>query len=150
MRIVAAASFVAAVLLASGCGASTGPGPPPRTASPPTRTAAPAVVPVRQVWHRQGQEQLPKEDSLLAADFVDLKHGWVVGGPVEATTDGGGCWAPQMTGMWQSFRGASFVDRTHGWLVGNAGAIAVTRDGSSWDPQPSDTKADLWSAAFVD
>ncbi len=75
------------------------------------------------------KRDVPTSDPMDAIDFVDAKHGWVVGGwhVILATTDGGSHWQVQQP-PFNGLSDVSFVDARHGWLLA-AGDLAVTTDG---------------------
>jgi len=64
-----------------------------------------------------------REDASLAdVCFVDANHGWAVGdrGTILHTSDGGGHWRLQESGVDCSLNSVQFVDRQHGFAAGGA------------------------------
>ena len=43
-----------------------------------------------------------------------------------------------------------FADNQNGWIIGNNGTIKNSKDGgNTWQPQQSNTSANLWDVSFV-
>jgi len=128
------------IILLAGCGASS------------ATSSAPAAC----TWHRQNPGPRVSED-LEAISFVDIEHGWVVGGiggpVIRATTDGGVHWQAQRVPGQNGLSGVSFVDDQHGWVVGEAGSVFATTDGGkSWVKETSRVapSLNLYGVSFVD
>ena len=85
-----------------------------------------------------------------AVDFVDSRHGWVVGAWhfILATTDGGTHWDVQQN-PFNGLSGVSFVDPKQGWLLGS-GNLAVTTDGGATWKSLGYFKRAVWVIDFVD
>jgi photosystem II stability/assembly factor-like uncharacterized protein len=92
---------------------------------------------------------LPIQDAggkgLFGVSFVDVNHGWVVGGTgptaglpvIFRTTDGGSTWANVTSGSF-SFYSVSFSDTNNGIAVGYDSYIfRTTNGGSSWKSIPT-------------
>jgi hypothetical protein len=79
----------------------------------------------------------------MDTDFVDASTGWVVGGLIYKTTDGGLTWTQQFLPPDLLFS-VSFADALHGWAVGWGPTLLRTTDGGpTWTPQavPGTTNA---------
>ena len=89
---------------------------------------------------------------LTSVHFVDARRGWVVGGGVLATADGGSTWERQAVpdGVSQ-LSSIYFVDADHGWAAGGAALVSTADGGKTWQryalPRPS---WDLRSVHFAD
>ena len=82
--------------------------------------------------------------------FADAGDGWAVGagGVILHTTDGGGTWVSQSSGVLTGLSGVAFADASHGWAVGASGVILATTDGgATWTKQTSPFVADLGAVA---
>jgi photosystem II stability/assembly factor-like uncharacterized protein len=100
-------------------------------------------------WQRQ---RAPSRFELIHLDFVDDKHGWIVGenGAILCTLDGGQSWTKQNSGTNATLYHVDFRDDKKGWAVGKRGTILKTLDaGQTWTAIPSQTDATLWSVQFV-
>jgi len=99
------------------------------------RTAVWKTVDGGQTW---AEKRLTSTDEWLeAVDFLDQSHGWAVGtrGSIYYTTDGGGNWALQTSGLTTALRSVDFLDSQRGWAVGSAGILLETVDGgTTWAP----------------
>jgi photosystem II stability/assembly factor-like uncharacterized protein len=60
----------------------------------------------------------PYPHSFYDVSFVDGQTGWVTGGVILHTTDGGASWTEQESDYGYSLYGVSFVDANSGWAVG--------------------------------
>lgn len=116
-------------------------------------------------WHSQDASSAGDNSTLTSVDFVDVTHGWAVGGNgagavILVTADGGTTWRAQDasragSGAWLC--SVNFVNRSDGWAVGSnfsGGVILVTKDGgATWraqtDPSNSSDLAQLQSVRFV-
>ncbi len=101
------------------------------------------------------QNPLPQAMSFSSVCFADVDHGWSVGaaGLILATTDGGGHWVTQDSGITDHLNSVDFADADHGWAVGAAGTVVATTDGgATWVAQASGitAAATLESVAFAD
>ncbi len=99
------------------------------------------------------QESPVKGTIFTAVDFVDERHGWVVGvnGVILNTKNGGANWYEQESGSDDTLRDVDFVDRRNGWAVGSKGTIMHTSDGGrKWVAQNSGTSSKLEEVTFLD
>jgi photosystem II stability/assembly factor-like uncharacterized protein len=100
-------------------------------------------------WQRQ---RAPSRFELIHLDFVDDKHGWIVGadGAILYTFDGGQSWNKQNSGTDATLYHVDFRDDKRGWAVGERGTILKTTDaGQSWSPVDSKVRTTLLSVHFV-
>ena len=88
--------------------------------------------------------------AVLSVSFVDRDTGWVGGGVVMKTTDGGGTWTTQLEEA--TVRRFFFLDRNCGFAVGGTTIIRTTDGGDTWvDVSPVDDELlDLRNAYFLD
>src|SRR5262249_57931859 len=71
-------------------------------------------------------------------------------GTILKTTNGGGTWTPQPSGVGANLRDAHFVDASRGWAVGDGGLILGTTDGGNfWYPEASGVTSNLRSVHFA-
>lgn len=90
--------------------------------------------------------------------FSDSLHGWIVGGGMFQTTDGGADWTPNtpaaiMAGSSYAptLEAIQFVNSSAGWLSGDGGLLYQTTDaGADWQPVNSGNGYDLLGLNFVD
>ena len=86
-------------------------------------------------WHTQLLADAKTSGDMNAVDFIDARHGWVVGSKtVFATSDGGVTWRarPPDAGPATSkstYYSVSFADAQHGWIVVNHRQLLTTSDG---------------------
>jgi photosystem II stability/assembly factor-like uncharacterized protein len=100
-------------------------------------------------WQRQ---RAPSRFELIHLDFVDDKHGWIVGaeGAILHTDDEGHTWTAQHSNTKTTLYHIDFRDARHGWAVGERGTILRTTDGGQiWLPVESKVRATLLSVQFV-
>lgn len=100
-------------------------------------------------WTRQ---RAPSRAELIHLDFVDDKHGWIVGaeGTILYTFDEGQSWNRQESGTKAMLYHVDFRDSKDGWAVGEKGTVIRTADaGSSWTPVESKVRTTLLSVQFV-
>jgi photosystem II stability/assembly factor-like uncharacterized protein len=100
-------------------------------------------------WQRQ---RAPTRFELIHLDFVDDKHGWIVGadGAIVYTFDAGQSWTRQRSNTTATIYHIDFRNLKTGWAVGEHGTILRTTDGGeTWLPVESNTKATLLSVQFV-
>lgn len=71
-----------------------------------------------QQWY--WQNPYPQSNSLLAARFINVDTGWVVGdaGTILRTNDGGQTWVWQRSSNEESYSDAVFLENLSGWVVG--------------------------------
>ena len=94
----------------------------------------------------------PSQAELIHIDFVDEKHGWIVGagGTILHTEDGGESWTKQESATTATLYHVDFRNEKQGWAVGERGTIVRTTDGGrSWTPVDSPARATLLSVQFV-
>ncbi|HSP64089.1 MAG TPA: YCF48-related protein [Pyrinomonadaceae bacterium] len=94
----------------------------------------------------------PSQAELIHIDFVDEKHGWIVGadGTILRTEDAGDSWAKQESGTKATLYHVDFRNEKQGWAVGERGTIVRTTDGGqSWSLMESPARATLLSVQFV-
>jgi len=94
----------------------------------------------------------PSSAELIHIDFIDEKHGWIVGagGTILRTEDGGDSWAKQDSGTTATLYHVDFRNEKQGWAVGERGTIVRTTDGGrSWTPVESPSRSILLSVQFV-
>jgi uncharacterized protein (TIGR03437 family) len=90
--------------------------------------------------------------------FADSLHGWIVGGGMYTTTDGGADWTPNTpvtisggSNEPPTLEAIQFVNSSNGWLSGDRGLLFQTTDaGADWHPVSSGTSNDLLGLSFVD
>jgi len=88
-------------------------------------------------WTHQAGDRFP---FLRGVEFVDLNHGFAVGGDgtMLETTDGGATWQHRLlrdTGWWDD---VDFANANIGWIIGRYGTVWKTMDGgATWTPQNS-------------
>ena len=90
---------------------------------------------------------------LYGFHFPTATTGWTVGsaGKVWKSTDGGGSWAAQTSGVAGDLNDVCFIGATTGWAVGDGGQILKTTDGgSTWTPQSSPTTLNLLAVTAWD
>jgi len=100
-------------------------------------------------WQRQ---RAPSRFELIHLDFLDDKHGWIVGaeGAILYTFDGGQSWTPQRSDTKATLFHIDFRNEKNGWAVGERGTILRTMDGGeTWVPVESKVRATLLSVQFV-
>ena len=100
-------------------------------------------------WQRL---RAPSRFELIHLDFVDDKHGWIVGadGAIIYTSDGGQTWNKQNSGTKATLYHIDFRDEKKGWAVGERGTILKTTDGGqTWTSIETKVKATLLSVNFV-
>lgn len=100
-------------------------------------------------WQRQ---RAPSRSELIHLDFVDDKHGWIVGdnGAILSTFDGGLSWTKQNSGTNATLYHVDFRDEKKGWAVGKRGTILKTLDGGqTWLTIAAKVEATLLSVQFV-
>ena len=69
-------------------------------------------------------------------DFVNFEDGWVGGADgVEATTDGGSAWAPQLATP-EPVEELSFADAEHGWSLTTDELLSTSDGGHTWSVEP--------------
>ena len=62
------------------------------------------------------QEHRKRFGGFEAIEFVDRNTGWIAGGAIHKTTDGGSSWVRQAAPQY-TLRDISFADAQHGWQV---------------------------------
>lgn len=100
-------------------------------------------------WQRQ---RAPSRAELIHLDFIDDKHGWIVGaeGTIIYTFDGGHSWNRQTSGTKAMLYHIDFRDEKNGWAVGEKGTVLRTMDaGQTWNPVESKVRSTLLSVQFV-
>ena len=100
-------------------------------------------------WQRQ---RAPSRFELIHLDFVDDKHGWIVGadGTILYTDDEGHTWTGQHSDTKATLYHINFRNARNGWAVGERGTILRTVDGGQiWLPVESKVRATLLSVQFV-
>jgi len=96
--------------------------------------------------------QAPTRRELIHIDFVDDKHGWIVGagGTIMHTDDAGETWTTQKSGTTNTIFHVDFRNEHHGWVVGERGTILLTDDGGqTWFTVRSPVRSTLLSVQFV-
>jgi len=96
--------------------------------------------------------QAPTRRELIHIDFVDDKHGWIVGagGTIMHTDDAGETWTTQKSGTTNTVFHVDFRNEHHGWVVGERGTILLTDDGGqTWSPVKSPVRSTLLSVQFI-
>ena len=94
----------------------------------------------------------PSRSELIHIDFVDEKHGWIVGadGTILHTEDAGDSWTKQESATTATLYHVDFRNEKQGWAVGERGTIVRTIDGGrSWTPVDSPARSTLLSVQFV-
>jgi len=94
----------------------------------------------------------PSQAELIHIDFVDEKHGWIVGadGTILRSEDAGDSWTKQELGTTATLYHVNFRNEKQGWAVGERGTIVRTIDGGrSWTPVESPARSTLLSVQFV-
>jgi photosystem II stability/assembly factor-like uncharacterized protein len=90
--------------------------------------------------------------NLNDVSLIDASNGWAVGdgGTIIHTSDGGGTWGPQSSGVTQTLNAVHFSSDTTGWAVGDGGVIVRTGNGGTgWETQTSGTANDLNDVVFT-
>jgi photosystem II stability/assembly factor-like uncharacterized protein len=96
--------------------------------------------------------QAPTKRELIHIDFVDDKHGWIVGagGTIMHTDDAGETWTTQKSGTTNTIFHIDFRNEHLGWAVGEKGTILLTSDGGlTWSEVKSPVKSTLLGVQFV-
>lgn len=96
--------------------------------------------------------QAPTRQELIHIDFVDDKHGWIVGngGTIIHTEDAGENWTTQKSGTTSTLYHVDFRNERQGWAVGERGTILRTIDGGqAWVSVESAVRSTLLSVQFV-
>lgn len=96
--------------------------------------------------------QVPTKQELIHIDFVDDRHGWVVGagGAILHTDDAGETWVRQNSATKATLYHIDFRNDRQGWAVGERGTILRTEDGGlTWRSIESPTRSTLLSVQFV-
>jgi photosystem II stability/assembly factor-like uncharacterized protein len=91
---------------------------------------------------------------LRSIAFGDANTGWAVGnfGKIVNTTNGGGSWAAQTSGVSAHLNAVAALDASFAWIVGDGGKILHTSNGgATWNRQNSDpiTSSGFSSVDFV-
>jgi photosystem II stability/assembly factor-like uncharacterized protein len=165
-RSVAAAALSGTVLLATGCGTSSGArqaaapasvsaspsaaaSSPPASAGPsPSSSAAPLCTPAAPAGVYTAPGVPIPVPPLAAVEFVSPSRGWVAGaGRVLATSDGGQTWTRQYSGP-AGLDQVDFIDAQHGWAVGTNALLRTTDGGATWT-RLSDPCGSLRSVHFA-
>ena len=92
------------------------------------------------------------QSELIHLDFVDDKHGWIVGtqGAILHTDDAGETWTPQASQTKLTLYHVDFRNEKHGLAVGEHGTILTTEDGGhTWTRVFSPVRYTLLSVQFV-
>ena len=87
-----------------------------------------------ETWTRL---RAPSRAELIHLDFVDDKHGWIVGaeGAILYTFDEGKTWSRQNSPTRVTLYHVDFRDEKNGWAVGEKGTVLRTSDGGqNWFP----------------
>lgn len=101
--------------------------------------------------HVSWQARTLSDASLFGVACVGNLDGWAVGarGSIAHTTDGGGTWTWQTSGVPVDLHGVRFGDATHGLAVGDGGALVITNDaGAHWTTVKA-TSIDLHAATIA-
>ncbi len=96
--------------------------------------------------------QAPTRRELIHIDFVDDKHGWIVGagGTIMHTDDAGETWSTQRSGTTNTIFHVDFRNEHQGWVVGERGTILLTDNGGqTWFTVRSPVRSTLLSVQFV-
>jgi len=102
-----------------------------------------------ETWQRQ---RAPSRLELIHIDFVNDKHGWIVGngGTILNTRDGGESWTNQNSGTKATIYHIDFRDEKKGWAVGEKGTLLRTVDGGEiWTPVASNVNVTMLSIQFL-
>ena len=94
----------------------------------------------------------PTTQELIHIDFVDDKHGWIVGanGAILHTEDAGESWTKQNSETKVTLYHVDFRNQKQGWAVGEKGTIlATTNGGNTWIKTFSPVTTTLLSVQFV-
>lgn len=94
----------------------------------------------------------PSQAELIHIDFVDEKHGWIVGagGTILHTEDAGDSWTRQESGTSVTLFHVDFRNDKQGWAVGERGTIMRTTDGGrTWTKIFSPASSTLLSVQFI-
>jgi hypothetical protein len=112
--------------------APTPPAPPAPAFAP---SASPSVTLQRQAF------------AVAEVASPDPSIRWRIGagGSIQRTSDGGGTWEPQSSGVTNDLTAAAAPSASVCWIVGRGGTVLVTTDGRSWRrvafPEPVDLTA---------
>jgi photosystem II stability/assembly factor-like uncharacterized protein len=125
---------LACVLVAGGCGTSTG-----LQVANSGRTTPVSSAPASQ----------PRVGKLAAVAFPSAERGWAAGPrTIIATTDGGATWTRQYDGR-ADIRALWFSDDRHGWAVASGSLLRTADAGASWSAAAEPTGMVLDSVDFV-
>lgn len=94
----------------------------------------------------------PTHEELIHIDFVDEKHGWIVGvaGTILHSDDAGESWTKQQSGATATLYHVDFRNEKQGWAVGERGTIVRTVDGGrNWSPADCPARSTLLSVQFI-
>lgn len=94
----------------------------------------------------------PTNQELIHIDFVDDKHGWIVGanGAILYTEDSGETWTKQTSDTNVTLYHVDFRNQKQGWAVGERGTILTTTSGgASWSKVASPVSSTLLSVQFI-
>lgn len=94
----------------------------------------------------------PTRQELIHIDFVDDKHGWIVGanGAILHTDDAGETWIKQPADVTTTLYHVDFRNERQGWAVGERGTILTTNSGGAiWSKVSAPVSGTLLSVQFV-
>jgi photosystem II stability/assembly factor-like uncharacterized protein len=90
--------------------------------------------------------------SLSRLFFTTASQGYSIGqgGVILKTTNGGGYWGPQTSGVTVNLNDIYFTDTATGWIVGDGGTILkTTNGGTTWNPLTSGVTTGLYGVWFI-
>lgn len=79
----------------------------------------------------------------------DFGHAVGIDGLIKTTSDGGGTWADQPSGVSGFLRDIFFIDASLGVIVGESGLILRSTDGLAWSTQSSGVSKNLVHVHFA-
>jgi photosystem II stability/assembly factor-like uncharacterized protein len=98
----------------------------------------PAVVVRTENGGQTWQDVAPDNAAYTAVHFADAQRGWLAGGHIQRSDDGGRTWRRQYSAQWPPLEDISFADRQNGWAVGWFGEVVHTSNGGdTWEQQSS-------------
>lgn len=105
------------------------------------------------IWVEQANMPIPRTINLRDIIFVGHQYGWAIGrgGAVIHSSDSGGSWTTQNSGVSFDLNDIQFLDEQTGWIAGNHGTVLATvNGGQSWNTVSTGDVLDIYAIDFVD